>query len=97
MYKILLLLTAVASFAAPVAHAQTRSNPKFSSIADATPAFNTSIINLPPPTGDSMSNRMLNALDSMIPIVTPIPLGAGTLNSSNNLFATPGPNLSGAF
>ena len=95
-----LFLLAFAATLAPwsVAQAQSRLTSNSAGAAKAGNQINLPIINLPPPTGDVFANSKLKEVaDAQPPIIVTPSIGSGTLNSSNNLFTTPSPGVSGAF
>ena len=95
-----LFLLALAATLAPwsVAQAQSRMTSNSARAANAGAQIYIPIINLPPPTGDAFANSKLKEVaDAQPPIIVTPSIGSGTLNSSNNLFTTPSPGVSGAF
>jgi len=82
------------------AHAQSRSF-RNSSKPASFPGFQgplpVPIVTLPKPLPDPIANITQTEINNGIPLATPTLIGNGTLNSSNTLFTSPNPDLSGAF
>ena len=95
-----LFLLALAATLAPwsAAQAQSRLTSNSAGAAKASNQINLPIINIPPPTGDAFANSELKKVaEAQPPIIVTPSIGSGTLDSSNSLFTTPSPGVSGAF